>query len=58
MTDDLWLKTSIMARRGLAMAHAGKRHALTIEGQGSFRVNFEKVPGFINHRQPRGGLGL
>jgi hypothetical protein len=45
MTDDLWLKTSIMARRGLAKAHAGKRHALTIEGQGSFRVNFEKVPG-------------
>jgi hypothetical protein len=22
------------------------------------RVNFEKVPDFINHRQPRGGLGL
>jgi hypothetical protein len=37
MTDDLWLKTSIMARRGLAKAHAGKRHELTIEGQGSFR---------------------
>ena len=36
MTDDPWLKTSIMAKRGLAKGQAGKRHELTIEGQGSF----------------------
>src|SRR5258708_36249902 len=31
-----WLKTSIMATRGLAKGHAGKRHELTIEKQGPF----------------------
>ena len=36
MTYDPWLKTSIMAKRGLAKGHAGKRHRLTIEGQGPF----------------------
>ena len=36
MTNDPWLKTSIMAKRGLAKGQAGKRHELTIEGQGSF----------------------
>src|SRR5947208_15159875 len=36
MTDDPWLKTSIMAKRGRAKGQAGKRHELTIEGQGSF----------------------
>ena len=36
MTDDPWLKTSIMAKRGLAKGQAKKRHELTIEGQGSF----------------------
>ena len=36
MTDDPWLKTSIMAKRGVAKGQAGKRHELTIEGQGSF----------------------
>src|SRR5258705_2621459 len=36
MTDDIWLNTSIMAKRGLAKGQAGKRHELTIEGQGSF----------------------
>ena len=36
MTDDTWLRTSIMAKRGLAKGQAGKRHALTIAGQGPF----------------------
>jgi len=36
MTDDIWLNTSIMAKRGLAKGQVGKRHELTIEGQGSF----------------------
>ena len=36
MTDDPWLKTSIMAKRGLAKGEAKKRHELTIAGQGSF----------------------
>ena len=36
MTDDPWLKTSIMAKRGLAKGQAGKRHELTIEKQGAF----------------------
>jgi len=36
MTDDPWLKTSIMATRGLAKGQAGKRHELTIEKQGPF----------------------
>ena len=30
MTDDIWLNTSIMAKRGLAKGQAGKRHELTI----------------------------
>ena len=36
MTDDPWLKTSIMARRGLAKGRTGKRHALSIAAQGDF----------------------
>jgi amidase len=36
MTDNPWLKTSIMATRGLAGGRAGKRHELTIEKQGPF----------------------
>src|SRR6478752_6429003 len=36
MTDDPWLKTSIMATRDLAKGQAGKRHELTIEKQGPF----------------------
>ena len=36
MTDDPWLKTSIMAKRGLAKGETKKRHELTIAGQGSF----------------------
>jgi len=36
MTDDPWLKTSIMAKRGVAKGQAGKRHELTIEKQGPF----------------------
>ena len=36
MTNDLWLKTSIMAKRGLAKGQAGKRHELSIAAQGAF----------------------
>src|SRR5260370_32127625 len=36
MTGDLWLKTSIMAKRGLAKARAGKRHEVSIAAQGDF----------------------
>lgn len=36
MTDDTWLSTSIMAKRGLAKGQAGKHHELTIEKQGTF----------------------
>src|SRR5580693_9500355 len=36
MTDKPWLKTSIMATRGLARGEAGKRHKLTIAAQGDF----------------------
>ena len=34
MTDDTWLKTSIMAKRGVAKGQAGKRRALSIAAQG------------------------
>ena len=36
MTVEPWLKTSIMAKRGVARGEAGKRHALTIAAQGDF----------------------
>ena len=36
MITDPWLKTSIMARRGLAKGEAGRHHALSIEAQGAF----------------------
>jgi len=36
MTDDPWLKTSIMAKRGVAKGQAGRRHELSIEKQGPF----------------------
>ena len=36
MTGDLWLSTSIMAKRGLAKGQAGKRHELSIAAQGDF----------------------
>src|ERR1700742_4769037 len=36
MINDPWLKTSIMATRGLAKAKAGKRHELSIAAQGDF----------------------
>src|SRR6266566_7568421 len=36
MINDTWLKTSIMATRGLAKGEAGKRHELSIEAQGAF----------------------
>ena len=36
MTNDPWLKTSIMAKRGLAKGQAGKRHELSIAAQGDF----------------------
>src|SRR6266699_3743221 len=36
MTNASWLKTSIMARRGLAKGEAGKRHELSIAAQGDF----------------------
>src|SRR5258708_40157786 len=36
MTNEPWLKTSIMAKRGLAKGAAGKRHELSIAAQGNF----------------------
>src|ERR1700710_2319458 len=36
LSNDPWLKTSIMAKRGLAKAAAGKRHELSIAAQGPF----------------------
>src|SRR5258706_12500538 len=36
MSNDPWLKNSIMAKRGLAKGEAGKRHELSIESQGNF----------------------
>jgi hypothetical protein len=36
MINDSWLKTSIMAKRGLAKGLAGKRHELSIATQGDF----------------------
>jgi acetamidase/formamidase len=36
MSNDPWLKTSIMAKRGLAEGAAGKRHELSIAAQGDF----------------------
>ena len=36
MTDEPWLKSSIMSKRGVAMGEAGRRHELSIEAQGSF----------------------
>ena len=36
MTDDPWLKSSIMAKRGVAKGEADKRHELTIAAQGEF----------------------
>src|ERR1700692_1255039 len=36
MSNDPWLKNSIMAKRGLAKGEAGKRHELSIEAQGAF----------------------
>ena len=36
MTNDPWLKTSIMTKRGLAKGQAGKRHELSIARQGAF----------------------
>jgi hypothetical protein len=36
MINDPWLKTSIMAKRGLAKARAGKRDELSIAAQGDF----------------------
>src|SRR4051794_939421 len=36
MTNDAWLKSSIMAKRGLASGQAGRRHELSIASQGAF----------------------
>jgi hypothetical protein len=36
MSNDSWLKASIMAKRGVAKGQAGKRHELTIAAQGDF----------------------
>jgi amidase len=36
MTVEPWLKTSIMAKRGVARGEAGKRHELPIAAQGDF----------------------
>ena len=36
MTDQPWLETSIMTKRGLAKGRAGKRHELSIAAQGDF----------------------
>src|SRR6266702_1472005 len=36
MTNASWLKTSIMARRGLAKGEAGRHHELSIAAQGDF----------------------
>ena len=36
MTNDPWLKTSIMAKRGVARGEAGRRHELSIVAQGAF----------------------
>ena len=36
MTDDPWLETSIMSKRGVAKGEAGRRHELSIEAQGPF----------------------
>jgi acetamidase/formamidase len=36
MINDPWLKSSIMAKRGLARGQAGKRHELSIAAQGDF----------------------
>ena len=37
MSNDQWLGSSIMAKRGLARGQAGKRHELPIEKQGGFQ---------------------
>src|SRR3982074_2431687 len=36
MINDPWLKTSIMAKRGLVKGQPGKRHELSIATQGDF----------------------
>src|SRR4030088_1680961 len=36
MTSASWLKTSIMAKRGVANGQAGKRHELSIAAQGDY----------------------
>src|SRR6266705_579355 len=36
MTNDLWLKTSIMAKRGVAKGESGRHHELSIAAQGAF----------------------
>ena len=36
MTNDPWLKTSIMAKRGVARGERGRRHELSIAAQGPF----------------------
>ena len=36
MIKDPWLKSSIMAKRGVAKGEAGKRHELSIAAQGAF----------------------
>src|SRR5258708_15887532 len=36
MSNDPWLRNSIMAKRGLAKGEPGKRHELSIEAQGDF----------------------
>src|SRR5260370_15540796 len=36
MTNDPWLKTSIMAKRGVAKGESGRHHELSIAAQGAF----------------------
>src|SRR3981081_3943234 len=36
MSNDSWLKTSIMAKRGVANGRAGKRHEHSIAAQGDY----------------------
>ena len=36
MINDPWLKTSIMAKRGVAKGQSGRRHELSIAAQGPF----------------------
>ena len=61
MINDPWLKTSIMAKRGLAKGQAGKRHELSIAAQGDFHYVYgpyaKPVLTIESRRRRRGGNG-